>query len=273
MKKIILLMFLSIASLNASLVNAIAMTVNNEAITLVDIDNKMQSLNISKNEATKVIVDEILYNQIINKNNIYVDAFDVNDYIQKLASQNNMKLYEFKNAIKQQESYTAFEEKIKKQIKHQKLISSIAAGKIPLANDEDIKIYYENHKNEFQRPSKIDLKAYISLDKRALQMIRKNPMMVQNNVKIEDITLNDKDLNSKIRFIISSTKQNSFSSIFVNNKSYNMLYVVKKYDINSISLKEAKNSIFEILMKQRQDEYLKNYFETLRLSANIKVLR
>ena len=104
-------------------------------------------------------------------------------------------------------------------------------------------------------------------------MIRQNPMMVQNNVKIEDITLDDKELSSKIRFIITATKQNSFSSIFVNNKSYNMLYIVKKYDINVISLNEAKNSIFEILMKQRQDEYLKNYFETLRLSANIKVLR
>jgi len=273
MKKTILLIFLSVASLNAGLVNAIAMTVNGEPITLVDIDNKMQSLNISKNDAVKLLTDEILYNQIISKNSISVDVFDINDYVEKLAAQNNMKVYEFKNAIKRKQSYSEFEKNIRKQIKHQKLISSIATGKIAIANSQDIKIYYNNHKGEFQRPSKIDLKVYISKDKRTLIQIRKNPMMINNNVQIQNITLKDADLNSKIRFIISATKENRFSSIFVNNKTYNMFYVIKKYDVNNISLDDAKNSIFEIIMKQRQDDYLKNYFENLSLSANIKVLR
>lgn len=273
MKKIVLFIFLSIVSLNANLVNAIAMTINNEAITVVDINNKMESLNISKKEAVSIITDEILYNQLLKKSNIRVDIFDINDYIEKLATQNNMKVYEFKNAVKQKQSYKKFENDIKKQIKHQKLISFIASGKIARANDEDMKIYYENHKNEFQRPSKIDLKVYVSKKKKALLLIRKNPMLIRDDVHIEDLTLKDENLNGRIRFIIDSTKQNNFSSIFVNNKAYNMLYIVKKYDINNISYEDAKDKIFEILMKKRQDDYLKNYFQTLKLSANIKVLR
>ena len=273
MKKILFFVLFSFSTLSAGLINAIALTVNNEPITLVDIDNKMSSSNMNKEQATQVLIDEILYAQLIKKQNIFIDIFDVNNYVEQLASQNKMKVYEFKNAVKQQENYKDFENKIKKQLKHQKLIASIASGKISKASDDDLEIYYNNNLHEFNSPSKIDLKAYISLDKRALLSVRKNPMMLNNNVKIEDLSVNTSELNSKIKYIISKTKQNTFSSIFVNNKAYNMLYVVKKYDIQTISFEEAKNKIFEIIMKQRQDDYLRNYFETLKQTANIKVLR
>jgi hypothetical protein len=273
MKKMILLFSLSIAILNANLINAVALTVNNKPITLSDIDNKMINSKMKKKDAIDTLISEILYNQIITQKNIYIDTLDINNYIEQLAKQNNMKIYEFKNAIRQQQNYELFTNNIKKQLKHQKLILSIANGKISQASDDDLKIYYNNHEYEFKRATKIDLRVYLSKDKKALQSIKQNPMLLAKNVEIQDITLQDKDLTSKIRYIISNTPQKRFSSIFINNQAYNMLYVVKKYDIQTISFEDAKVKIFEIVMKKRQDEFLNDYFETLKLKANIKVLR
>ena len=38
-------------------------------------------------------IDKTLYEQAIKENNIVADIFDVNDYIEKLASSNGMDLY------------------------------------------------------------------------------------------------------------------------------------------------------------------------------------
>jgi parvulin-like peptidyl-prolyl isomerase len=273
LKKIILIFALCINISYANLINAIALIINNEAITLVDIHNKMLNTKLNKKDATNLLIEEMLYKQLEKEKGIYIDIFDVNNYIELLAKQNNMKVYEFKNAIKQQQDYEQFIRDVKKQLKHQKLIAAVANGKITQANDEDLKIYYNNNQAQFQKASKIDLRVYISKDKKPLESVRNNPMLILDNIQTQDITLEDKDLNSKISYILSSTNENSFSSIFINNKAYNMFYITKKYDINIISYEQAKNKIFEIVMKQRQDEFLKDYFETLKLKANIKVLR
>ena len=50
-------------TINAGIVNGIALSINEYPITMVDIDNKMEELKISKNEAVSILIDEALYNQ------------------------------------------------------------------------------------------------------------------------------------------------------------------------------------------------------------------
>jgi len=144
MKKYLVIFILSIAIVQAGLINAIALTVNNEPITLYDIDKKVQQLKVDKNKAVDILIDEILYKQLLKKYNVSVDFFDVDNYIEKLATNNNMSLFQFKNAVKQQQDYKNFKKQIKKQLKHQKLISHIASNKLSHATNEDLEIYYNN---------------------------------------------------------------------------------------------------------------------------------
>jgi hypothetical protein len=271
--KVLFLSLVSGSILQAGLVNAISIIVNDDIITLVDIDNKMTKEHISKEKATQILVDEILYKQALKKQNVSVDDMDVENYIELLAKQNKMKVYEFKNAIKQQKDYEKFKEDIKKQILHQKLLQSIAANNLKRVSEDDMKIYYKNNISLFVKTLKTDVKVYSSLSKIDLEKIKNNPMLVNNNVNIQDMTLEDSKINPQIRYILASTKEKSFSSIFKNKKIFNMFFVVKKYDEKRIPFEEAKNKIFEVMMKKRENEYLKNYFETLKMTANIKVLR
>jgi hypothetical protein len=269
----IFILILSITSSNAGLINAISVIVNNNIITLVDIDNKMKNNKVSKAEAVEILIDEILYKQALIKQNVSVDIFDIDNYIELLAKQNKMKVYEFKNAVKQQENYELFREKIRKQIIHQKLVSSIAANNIKLVNDEDMKIYYNNHIEEFKKPLKTEVKVYSSLKRLDLIKLKNNPMSINNNIDIQDLVLEDSKINAQVRYILAKTKEKEFSAIFNNKKIYNMFFVIKKYDVKTIKFKDIKNKIFEVMMKQRENQYLKNYFETLKITADIKVLR
>ena len=273
MKKYILLFMLLVSSLQAGMINAIAIVVNNTPITLYDIDKKMQTLSIDKQKAVSILIDDALYKQLVRKYAIDVDIFDIDNYIEKLAKSNNMSLYQFKSAIRQQQDFEAFKAQIKKQLIHQKLIAQIASNKIKKATDEDLKIYYDNNKDKFTIANKIDLIEYSSRDKKALETIKQNPMALGDNIKVKNITVTQNDIDSQMKYIINKTKEQTFSPIFTANKTYNLLFISKKYDLQTIPFENVKNNIFRIVMDQREKEYLNNYFETLKLTADIKVLR
>jgi hypothetical protein len=97
--------------------------------------------------------------------------------------------------------------------------------------------------------------------------------MISKDITVENIVLTQDKMKSQMKYIVNQTKEQSFSAIFVSDKAYNMLFVSKKSDLKTIDLEEVKDKIFGILMQQREKEYLKDYFETLKITADIKVLR
>jgi hypothetical protein len=273
MNKIILSILLTVVSLQAGLVNAIAITINETPITLYDIDTEMQTNNISRNDAVSRLIDDILYEQSLSTNRISVDAFDIDNYIEKIAARNKMNIFDFKSLVKQQEDYTLFREKIKKQIIHQKLISKISNGKLIIATEEDLEIYYKNNQEQFKIADTIDVVAYVTKNKKLLKDLKANPMLQNKQILVQNITMKQSELNPQTKYILNSTSEKTFSAIFAQNKNYNMFYIQDKKDITSISFENVKEKIFQIIMKKREKDYLKDYFETSKITADIKVLR
>lgn len=273
MKKIILSILFAAVSLHAGLVNAIAITINETPITLYDIDQEIETKQISKEQAVSQLIDQILYEQALKSNKISVDIFDIDTYIEKLAASNKMNVLDFKSLVRQQEDYTSFKEKIKKQLLHQKLITKIASGKLKIATEDDLKIYYENNKEQFKIAGTINVVAYVSKNKKVLNQLKKNPMLQSKDILIQNITMKQSELNPQTKYILNSTSPKQFSAIFAQNKNYNMFYVKEKKDINTLVFTDVKDRIFQVIMKKREQDYLKEYFETSKITADIKVLR
>ncbi|MDD2698144.1 MAG: peptidyl-prolyl cis-trans isomerase [Arcobacteraceae bacterium] len=274
MKKILVFMAFFIGlHLNAGLINGIAITVNDYPITLEDIDNKMTELKVTKNSAVTALIDEALYQQSIEKYSINVDNFDVDNYIEKIAKNNKMSSYEFKNAVKQQEDYDAFIEKIKLQLRHQKLTSAISTNNLIMANEEDLKIYYNNNISQFKIAKKIDAIQYSSKDKTILDQLKLNPLLVNENLTVKNDTFDIDTVSPQMKYILSQTNAKTFSSIFPENQTYNMVFVSKKSNIEDIPFETVQDNIFNTIMTQRENEYLKNYFENLKVTAEIKFLK
>ncbi|MDZ7818715.1 MAG: hypothetical protein U5K55_08890 [Aliarcobacter sp.] len=53
------------------MINGIAIIVNDEPITLHDIDKTMSVNNVGKNQAVSYLIDKILYDQLVQENNIF----------------------------------------------------------------------------------------------------------------------------------------------------------------------------------------------------------
>lgn len=273
MKKYLVSFLLSLGIANAGLVNGVAIVVNDEPITLYDIDMKMETKGLNKNDAVKSLIDEVLYEQQVKKENVNVDIFDVDEYISKLAAQNRMSLLEFKSVIRQQQDYKKFVDGIKKTLIHQNLVKKVARGNIKIATDDDIKIYYENNKQQFTFAQNIDVVAYVSKSKEALKEAQVNPMSENKAVVKQDISFKHSELNPKVRYILNNTGINQFTNIFAQSGNYNMFFVKNKTNINTLPLAEVKEKIFQAIMQKREQDYLNEYFETLKITANIKVYR
>jgi len=273
MKKYILSLLVSGTFAYAGMVNGIAITVNNTPITLYDIDNTMETKKLSKQKAVDILIDEKIYEQELKNKNVSVDIFDIDNYIEKLAANNKINTLDFKALVRQQQNYELFKEDIKKQLLHQKLIRKVAEGKIKVASTEDIKIFYNNNKEQYKIADTIDVVAYVSKNKQLLNQLKSNPMLQDKSIVIQNITLKQNELTPQSKYILNATKAKQFSAIFAQNKNYNMFFVKEKKDIKVLTLDEVKDNIFQTIMKNREQSYLKEYFETLKITADIKILR
>jgi len=274
MKKIFIAFLMSVGILSAGLVDGIALVVNEEPITLFDIDKKMQSSKLSKKNAVSALIDDLLYEQELRKYNIEVDIFDVNNYIEKIAARNKMDLYQFKSIIKQRyKDFSSYEDKIKKDISRQKLISKVLRGNLKKPTDTDLQIYYDNNLKRFSNASTFHVVQYVTKNKRALLNIKKTPMASFADVQKTNRVFEQATLNPKIKYLLNNTNEREFSAIFTANSNFVMLYITKKEDVAVEKLEDVKERILQILYKDNEKRYLQDFFEKLKLSADIKVIR
>lgn len=267
--------FLLLSTLSfAGLVNGIALTVNEEPITLYDIDKVVKQKGLNKNEAVSLLIDELLYKQQLKTYNIDVDIFEIEEYIKRLAAANNMDIYSFKSLIRQKyPNYNKFEEEIKENILRQKLIEKVVKGQLKVASEEDIKLFYENNKKRFTSYGTVKAVEYSSANKNSIHATRNNPMLVLKDVQIQRVDLDMNRLNPKLKFLVNDTKIDSFTEVFISNKKFITLLILKKSNLVTTPLSKAKNKIFMEIMSEREKKYLKEYFDKQKLTADIKIIR
>ena len=273
-KKVLFSLILTASISNAQMLNGIALSVNDEPITLSDINQKMSEQQLKKAEAVSLLIDEILYEQEVQKQNISVDIFETNDYLEKIAASNGMDLYTFKSILRQKnKNFEEFEEETKKELIKRKLASKLIRGNLNIATQDDLEIYYNNNQNMFATAQSIDITQYASKNRQALLAIQKNPMAIYNDVAKEELILEQDKINPQLKYLINETDTNSFTPIFTANKHYVMFFIKAKNGVTTLGFDEVKEKIFNVLMNEREEKYLKEYFEKLKLTADIKVIR
>jgi parvulin-like peptidyl-prolyl isomerase len=273
MIKIILASFLSFQILSAGLVDAIALKVNDDIVTLYDIDEKMQVLKVSKEQAVNMIVDELLFKQELKNNNISVNSTDINNYLQNVAKSNNMTIDQFKAAVSAQQNYDVYEDSVKQKIAKYKLSQKVLRGELKQATTEDMKIYYDNNQELFEVAKELKTIRYESKNQQDLVKVTQNPMFTSASIKKVEETINLETSNNQIKYLFSGVKQNGFTKIAKYNDGFVIYYVTQKEGVSLISFEQVKEKIFNVLMKDREEKFLKEYFNSLRLKSNIEVLR
>lgn len=262
------------ALLNAELVNGIALVVKGEAVTLYDLKEEMRITGFDANRATDNLIRKKLEESEIIERKISVTSADVYEDIKKTAAQNNMSVSAFYEAVRNSKglSSTELKEKTKEKLLTQRLYSSIAYSSVSEPSDDEVKEYYELHKEEFTHPSAFKVIIYSSHDKEKLQKKISSPMFFSVDVKADEQRLPYDRISPELAQFLQKARPSSFTPIIPDGKGSFMSFYLKETE-SALGYEAIKDRVANSLMGSKREQVLSDYFARLRGNADIQVLR
>ncbi|MBL0686738.1 MAG: peptidyl-prolyl cis-trans isomerase [Sulfurospirillum sp.] len=272
--RLLVSMFVCVSFGFSGIITGISVIVNDEPITLYEVYKYSKKFKITRKESLDVLIRQKLEESQIKQFHIDADIFEVDKYIESIANRNNISKYEFFNMLKKENvKIDDYKKQIKQQIKRDKLYQSIYKDKLKGVEDSEIKEFYDKNPTDFMQANSFNLTIYTSQNDKDLQAIQKNPMLQLESVKIEKRFLTEETLNNQLKTLLNATEQGKFTQIVTIQNRSTMFYIEEKKDFKKVSYENAKNSIYRAISKQKESKVIKDYFEKLRASATIKVLR
>ncbi len=272
-----LLTLLAAAALYAEFVDGIAIIVNNEPITTYEIEQTAQALHISKKDAIDLLIQKKLEAAQAKKLGIAVSDFEVQNAIDDFARSKGMDIFSLREAIESKGlSWQEYKNSFKEQLLRKKLYQTIAKLQSKTPTQEQLKEYYQSHPKEFEVAKAVDIVKYISPSKEVLEQIAQNPLYQPQNPSLlqkgkERIEL-DK-VNPQFATLLSQIPEGNFGPILPLGDRYMLIYVAKKEGSEKIPFEEAKGYILKKLAGTTRGKSVKEYFQRLKASANIKIIR
>jgi len=268
MKKLfisIILMF----SLNAKIVDKVIASVNSEPITSFDVQTIINNTNLNEKQALNYLIDQKIIDSEIKKRGINVDDYEIEEAMGKIAKRNNLSLFEFKNILMQRGEFEKLREQIKQNILKQKLFSQIVNAKLQIT-PEEIKTYYNAHKNEFSVFDTVQVTKYIANNPEILKILFNNPFYNNKNITAKTLVLSSNNLRLDKIYLFKNTETNHFTPIINEGLSYITYYIISKNGKKILPFNQVKNVIANNLISKKRDKILKEYFNQIKNRAEIK---
>lgn len=275
MYKILLPLFFS-ALLSAELVNGIGVVVKGDVITLQDIKKEMRVSKVDSTEATDNLIRKKLEELEINERKISVTTSEVYEDIKKIAAINKMSIDELYEMVRNSKGLSSeeFKAKTKEKLLSQKLYSAIAYSVIEAPSEDEAKEYYELHKQEFLHPAAFKVTIYSSQNRGILEKKITTPMYNSSDVKTDEQTLPYDRISPELARLLENTKPNSFTPVVSDgNGLYTSFYLREIQIPKETDYKGVKEQIVNLIMGQKREQVLSDYFARLRGNADIQIIR
>jgi len=258
----------------SGIITGVSVIINDEPITLYEVYKYSQKFKISKKESLNLLVRQKLEESQIKKFGIDADTFEVDQYIEHIANNNGMSQYEFFNMLKSKDiKINDYKKEIKAKIKKDKLYQRIFAGKLGSIDESEVEKFYKSNPEQFRQANSFDVTSYTSTNGNNLIAIIKNPMLRPSAVQIEDKEIPASALSNQLKALLNQTKDGTFSKITTIKNQKIMFFVKEKKDFITLPYDKVKQSIYRVLSQQKEQAILKDYFEKIKASATIEVVR
>ena len=272
----LILPFIFVAALSAEMVDGVAIVVKGSAITLYDIKKEMQSSRLNVEQASDVLIRKKLEEAEIQERRIDVTSDEVYSDIKQSAARNKLSVSEFYEAIRNSNglSSTEFKEMIKEKLQRQKLYSSIAYSQVSQPSDSEIEDYYKLNKDTFSHPSSFKVDIYQSTSADRLQEKVSNPMLYSPDIQTNEQVLPYERISPEMASLLEKTPLSSFTPIVPDGKGGYMCFYIKEIEsAEQNGIGSVKNQIINMIMAQKREQVLGDYFERLRHGEDIKTIR
>jgi hypothetical protein len=267
MRKLLFTLGLAIL-LNAQVIDKIIATVNNIPITSYEVNQTAKKMNVSAKDALNYLLDQKLIQSEIQKRGIEVDDFEVENAMEKIAQRNGLSLFEFKNILMQKGELDKVKKQIRQNLLKEKLFNQIVQTKLNIT-PEEIKNYYENHKNDFKIFNTVQVTKYSANNVEILNKIKTNPLE-NANVKTSTQVYSYNELPVGLLFLFKQTKVGQFTPVINDGLGYSMYYIDRKDGTVYMPFDKVKTAISNKLAAAKREMILKEYFSKLKNRAYIK---
>lgn len=271
MKKLILLGCMALLTLSqAKVIDAIAVIVEGEPVTTAEIRAVQQQMQVSKEQATDLLIQDRLQKSAMK--DIQIDEADVDAKIAAIAAQNNLTIPKMQKILEQQgTTWTRYRTSVRDAMKKEKFFQEHVVSSIPQPSEDELKLFYRNHQGEFTIPATVNLVEYSApTEEKMKQFLQtKNTKGIQSR----SVKKSTKDLNPGLLGSILQTQDGSFTRPFNAGDRYISYKVVSKQGKVDMPFEAAQGAVAAKWKQQQQEKALKDYFEKLKTNADIQILR
>lgn len=296
----------------AATIDKVVAIVNDDIITQYELNKKIKEMTgtsaqelrrnneqkflETRHEILELLIDQKLAQKKVQELGIKISEKEVDDAIEKVKKNNQWTQEDLVAKLKHQGiTYKKYREEVRADLQRYQLINYAVNSKIVI-RDEDLKQYYDKHKDDFTKGGKVHLATIILLaknpqDEQAMEQLRKEGEEILGRIKRgEDFaalarkfsdgpgaqeggdlgTFNMAELDPQLREICEGLPKGGVSDLIQRPNGLQILKVIDKEEAKTKPFKDVKDAIYNILYKQAVNKRYNAWIKGLRESAYTK---
>jgi len=273
MKKTLLFLITLLAltsPMGAKMVDGIALVVEGEAVTTAEIRAIQTQMGVSKSQAIDLLIQDRL--QKVAMKDIVIPEADIDKKIAQIAAQNNLSIPKMQKILQAQgTSWVQYRQSIRDGLKKSKFYQEVIASATPEPTDDELKLFYKNHKKEFMLPTRINMIEYSANSKKNMNAFLKTHKT--SYVSSKHVHKNTKETDGALLSMLLATPNGGYTKSINAGDRYVVYKVVSKQGKTTMPFETAKNMVTQAWKQAQQAQSLKDYFQKLRTRADVQILR
>jgi parvulin-like peptidyl-prolyl isomerase len=277
MKKLLPLLLFTIISTQAQVIDAIAIDVDGEPITTLEIQAVQQKLNMSKRAAVEALIKDRLEKSAIVSANINISESEIDAKIAQIAQARGLSKTQMITTLsKKGLTWASYREQLSIEMKKEQFFKRNIASSISRPSDDELRVYYDTNSNKFSSAetiSQMSLIVYASNSSIKLQKAIQNPMRKVDGVQQKSILASSNEMNPKLFELIESTPEGSFTQPINTGRGFVAYYVKSKSSQESAGFEMVKNAVMMQWLQEERVKAGRNFYNKLKNDTNIRVIR
>jgi len=271
MKKQLLFVLLLLFNFShAKMVNAIAIVVDGEPITTAEIRAIEQQYGVSNKEARELLIQDRLQKSAMK--GVIVEESLIDNKIAAIAAQNHLSVPQMQRILKSQgTSWSAYRSSVRDALKKEKFFREHVIQSIPEPSEDELKLYYQTHKQAFFIPKTIQMIEYSAQTEQKMKQFLRTKR--KNGIHSKSVTKKTTSLNPALLGTLLATPNGGYTPPFNAGDRYIAYKVLSKNGKKSLSFEEAKGAVIARWKQDQQAQALKNYFAKIKTNADVQILR
>lgn len=274
MKKILPLLIAAFISTQAQVLDAIAIDVEGEAITTLEIQAVQQKLNMSQQAAVETLIKDRLEKSAIKKANIQISHEEIEAKVNAIASSKGLTQEKMKAILLNKGlTWETYIEQLTIEMKKERFFQQVILSTIERPSDSELETYYNTHRETFANaPKQISLVVYKSTTAANLQQAIASPLRPITGVSKENILASSNEMNPELLKLIESTPENTFTRPINTGKGF-IAYYVKSKGSAQTGFAAMKNAVVARWLQEQRIQAGQDFLNKLKSNAKIRVIR